>query len=180
VPVGCGQVGARRVATARNGDIDIQERIQVLERCVKMPFSVVLMVTSGLSNVLRKTIFQVGQQIVISEVPSCGLRPTRCESVLLPFPPFTRPNTSWKSRLMHADGRATWMLLARVDHQEERRVQSRTVTTTRRYDCLRFCVCSMSATLYSVSGPTVSSRVADAPDAGGLESAEPPLADSRP
>jgi hypothetical protein len=69
-----------RIATARDGDLVIRERIQELERCVYRLSSLrgLLISISGLSNILRRPSSRLASRV--SSLPSYGLRPTRCES----------------------------------------------------------------------------------------------------
>ena len=71
-----------RIATARDGDLVIQERIQELERCVyHLPcrscqgcsFQM-----SGLSNIPHRPSSRLASRV--SSLLSCGLSPTLCES----------------------------------------------------------------------------------------------------
>src|SRR6266702_3731423 len=72
-----------RIATARDGDMVIRERIHELERCVERPFHIVLerltLLTSisGLSNIPRRPSSRLASRV--SSLPSYGPRPTRCE-----------------------------------------------------------------------------------------------------
>jgi hypothetical protein len=74
-----------RIATARDGDVVIRERIHELEWCVERPSlsraeidGEVIISISGLSNILRRPSSRLASRV--SSLPSCGPRIMPCES----------------------------------------------------------------------------------------------------
>lgn len=69
-----------RIATARDGDMVIRERIHELERCVEHPCLIddtLLISVSGLLNIPHRPSSRLASRV--SSLPSCGRRIMLCE-----------------------------------------------------------------------------------------------------